>query len=51
MVLRPSPSDKTPDLKHLQGPVMQGVCYENAMVFTCLPQTVWLEVFGVTTMT
>lgn len=38
MVLRPSPAEKTPDLKHLQDQVMRGVCYENAMVFTCSPQ-------------
>jgi hypothetical protein len=51
MVLRPSPADKTPNLKDLQDQVMRGVCYENAMVLTCSPQTVWVEVFGVTTMT
>jgi len=33
MVLRPSPSEKTPDLKHLQDQVMRGVCYENAMLW------------------
>lgn len=41
MVLCPSPAEKTPDLKHRQDQVMRGVCYENAMVFTCSPQTVW----------
>ncbi|KAF7043085.1 hypothetical protein CFC21_052519 [Triticum aestivum] len=30
MVICPSPADKTPDLKHLQDKVMQGVCIENA---------------------
>ncbi|XP_066395626.1 ribonucleases P/MRP protein subunit POP1-like [Miscanthus floridulus] len=33
MVLRPSPVENTPDLKHLQDQVMRGVCYENAMLW------------------
>lgn len=33
MVLCPPPADETPDLKLLQDKVMQGVCYENAMLW------------------
>jgi ribonuclease P/MRP protein subunit POP1 len=43
MALRPPPADKTPDLKHMHDQVMRGVCYENAMVWTCSPQTVWVK--------
>uniref|UniRef100_A0A0A9D7L5 POPLD domain-containing protein n=1 Tax=Arundo donax TaxID=35708 RepID=A0A0A9D7L5_ARUDO len=33
MVLRPSPADRTPDLKHKQDQIMRGVCYESAMLW------------------
>ncbi|CAM0874160.1 unnamed protein product [Alopecurus aequalis] len=32
MVLCPSPSDESPNMKHLKDKVTQGVCYENAML-------------------
>jgi hypothetical protein len=44
MVLCLSPADESSNVKQLKDEVMQGVCYENAMVFTYyLSQTVYVE--------